>query len=459
MTVADAEPVASGSGMTFGEGARKLLRLSFPMVITECAVALIQFTDAWMISWLGSDELAALSPAGLLIFVIHSFALGFLAAMTAFVAQSFGRGTRERCGLYAWQGIWWAVAFGIGVLALWPTAPVVFGFLGHEERVFQYEVSYFQISLFSLLPAAVAASIAQFFVAIQRPSLAMIGTVFAAASNLGFNYLFIFGKFGFPRLGFAGAATGTICASIAHVVLMLILFRRCGRDRSLGIANWRPRRERLLALARIGIPSGTQNALDVVSWSVVLVWLVGLYGTAHLAAATVIIRCFHLSFLPGEGVTSALAALVGQAIGQHRHADARTLTRCGFAIVGLYMAFMALLFLLFRHEILAFFSDDPEVIAIGSACMIFAAMFQVADGMNIVYVNALRGAGDTLWPLVANLAALVGIFIVGGAIAYHRFPEFGSPAIWLVEGLYILVIGGAFALRWHRGGWERLALQ
>ena len=110
------------------------------------------------------------------------------------------------------------------------------------------------------------------------------------------------------------------------------------------------------------------------------------------------------------------------------------------------------------EPILDFFSDDPEVILIGAGAMVFVSLFQFFDAMNISYLNALQGAGDNLWPSLANGVLCVVVLLGGGLVVVHFYPEAGSRGIWAVTGLYILGQGLAFRGRWMGGKWKSIDL-
>ena len=432
--------------------------MAWPMIITQASLALMQFADAWMVSHEGVTALAAITPAALMILAAATFGTGYLTAVNTLVGQAFGASNFRRCGELAWQGIWTAVAIGILLLALFPTTPFLFRAFGHAPEIQELEAIYFKICLFAVLPQLVASAISAYFLATRQPRKAMIGMLFAVSLNGLLNYAYIFGKLGAPKLGFAGAAWGTLIASCAYSGLMLALFfyqSHAGRN---GIRRAGLRRKDLRKLREIGLPAGIQDSVELASWGILLIILIGPFGPEHLAAATVLKLCMQLSFLPADGIGSALLALVANSIGDNQFRQARAYARIAFRISVVYMGSAAILIYVFREPIMRLFSDDPVVIAIGMQAMICVSLFQVFDALSVTYVHALQGAGDSAWPSVVN-ALLCAIFLLGGGLlVIFAFPQLGSFGIWISAAVYIAAQGIAFWARWRFGPWKLIEL-
>ena len=428
------------------------------MMVTHGAVAMMQVIDAWMVSSQGTEALAAITPAGLMVLVVTTFGLGILAAVNTLVGQAAGRGESARCGSFAWQGIWTAVGLGTSVYLLLPTAPYLFSAFGHSPEIRALEEIYFKICLLALLPQFVGSAIANFFFGTKQPKYPMVGTLIATLANVILNYAFIFGKLGAPALGFAGAAWGTLVASVIYAAVMLVFFwgHKNASSHSTRTPNWRP--ARLQQIRQIGLPIGVQDMFETVSWGIILVVLVGHFGDSHLAAASVLIRCMQVSFLPSEGVGAALLAMVANSIGANRFRLAREQARLAFRLTATYMGTMAVTFYVFRTPILELFSRDPEVIAIGTQAMICVSLFQVFDAMTVTYANALAGAGDTAWASVVNVILCITILLGGGLLVIWCFPHLESFGIWVAAMVYMSAQGLAYWLRWRHGPWQLIEL-
>ncbi|MEM7147094.1 MAG: MATE family efflux transporter [Verrucomicrobiota bacterium] len=440
---------------------RTLVSMAMPMIVTQYCFALFQFFDAWMVGALGDEALAAVVPAGLMVFVPATFGIGYLAGVTTFVGQCFGRGAEGECRGYAWLGIGLGFVFGvIAAIALWPTAVPLFRLFGHEIAVFEYEVSYFRISLLAIAPQLVAIAITNFYLGIHRPRVAVVSAAVATALNIGLNYLLIFGKAGFPELGLSGAAWGTVLASLFQAAGLMIYFGLIGVGPAPASAEAGSggSGERLRRLSRVGIPTGAQDVLEMMSWGVILVWLLGLFGTVHLAAGAILVRCMYLSFMPVEGIGAALSAIVAKSIGEGNEAGAVRQARTGTRVAVGFMLLMGILFFVFRRPIAGLFTQDEMVIQVAMAGFIWVAALQVFDGLHIVNAHCLQGAGDTLWASVVSLACSVVVLLGGGLLVVYLFPEWQSTGIWGVAAFYVALQGLLFWMRWRSGAWRRMTL-
>ncbi|MEM8955535.1 MAG: MATE family efflux transporter [Verrucomicrobiota bacterium] len=438
---------------------RTLVRMAMPMIVTQYCFALFQFFDAWMVGALGDEALAAVVPAGLMVLIPAVFGFGYLAGVITFVGQSFGRGEAAEGRGYAWLGIGLGLAFGVVAAALlWPTAIPLFRLFGHETAVFEYEVTYFRISLFAVAPQLAAVAINNYYLGIHRPRVAVVSAAVATVLNIILNYLLIFGKAGFPELGLSGAAWGTVIASVLQAAVLLAYFFAKRPTSGSGLAtgpDWWGRTRRL---SRVGVPAGAQDVLEMISWGVILVWLLGLFGTVHLAAGAILVRCMYLSFMPVDGLGSALAAMVAKAIGEGNEGRAIRLARMGTRIAVAFMLVMSVIFFVFRRPIAGLFTHDDVVIEVAMAGFIWVAALQVFDGLQIVNVHCLQGAGDTLWASAMSLICSVVVLLGGGLVAVYLFPEWQSTGIWAVAAFHVAAQGILFWYRWRSGAWQRVRL-
>ena len=419
----------------------------------------MQFTDSLILSRLGDEALAAVTPAGMMILVLLAFGSGTMGAVNTFVGQAHGHSESSKCGQFLWSGIWLAVFLGIGSLLFYPTANVIFGqFFNHEFGVFEKEVVYFQISLFSILPLLIADAIGMFFLAIGRTRLPMIATLISTLTNVVLSWILVFGHFGFSEMGMAGAAWASVVASILNALILLCFLLPGELRKRFHTLPSLPKRRHLRRLIKIGAPAGIQEAVDLISWGVLLIWLIGKFGTDHLAAATILLRCMQVSFLPSDGIGIAISAMVANSIGAEKFRLARSQAALGLRVAMTYMGSLALLFILLRSPIIAVFTDSPRVAEIASTAIFFVAAFQIFDAMNLLYVNALQGAGDTYWPSAVNTVLSVVVLLGGGLLAVHAFPQFQSFGVWAVATLYIMIQGLLFRWRWKNGDWQLLQL-
>jgi len=437
-----------------------MLKLAGPMIVTTISFTVMQFVDRFMVSRLGTTALAAVLPAGFVSFVPGSFAMGVTAGVSTFVSQSLGRGRRTDCSGYCWQAIYMGlVYFAVVAAILWPAAPWIFELLGHEASVVRLEVIYLRIILYAQFVAVFIWSASQFFMGIHRPIITMYAALCGQAVNLAANYVLIFGKFGFPRMGIAGAAWGTFIGIVVGAVIRMVFFLR-------GDVNTRFESRRttgidlpkMVDLLKVGVPAGFEMMVNVAFWGVALFALVGRFGKESLAATSAVFSCTHVSVMPVVGLKIALSAAVGRSIGLGRKDIAVKQTGVCLRIALAYMGFIGLCFFVFRDALMAFWSSDDKVVAIGTNILICAAVYQVFQALRTIYSGSLRGAGDTLWLAVVSGLAGVVILGVGGVLMTECFPQLAAMGPWIAATLSITVVGLANYRRFKSNKWQKIDL-
>lgn len=437
--------------------------LAGPIIGMMVSRMLMGFIDFVMVSRLGTEAQAAISPASIFVFTIACLGLGIANAVQTFVAQADGRGEPRAAGAFAWQSFYVAGACGLLAIPAIMTTGHWFPWLArlgnHSATVTAMEIDYIQIAMASVTPSIVCVGLNGFFHGVQRPGITLVAVLVSLVVNLFGNWLLIYGNLGFPRMEIAGAAVATVIAWFARTAVLLgamllpAFDRRYNTRRSFAFC-W----VKMKGLLRIGGPTTVQWLVDIGSWTVFMVLIVPLYGTIAMAASNVGLQLMHLSFMPAVGIGIALCSQVGFAIGEGDREKAVLRTRVALRFTVLYMGATGLLFLLGRFWLMSLFNEDAAVIAAGSYVLIWAAVFQVFDAMSITYMNALRGAGDTRWPAIMIFILCWGVFVGGGYAVARSAPDWGLSGPWAMCTLYIVVLGIVLWLRWRAGHWRKIRL-
>ncbi len=456
------------------------MRLSWPASLTMLNSTIIRFVDGLMVSWVGIAPFSAQFLAGLWCFVPESFAVGTLTVVNTYVSQNYGAGNLRKTSRYAWGGILIAIGFAalIGPLAI-VAKPIFSQFQKpgdpHGAEIFALQVMYFRYMVLSVTLTISIRPLEQFFFGVHRPRIVLLASIVANAFNVLANYTLIFGKFGFPAMGLEGAAIGSIAAWALQLALLLGIFlsgpmHRKFHTRFVTTVRWKHCKE----LLKLGFPAGVQLCNDIFCWSVFLAVLVSRkFGTEHLMASTIAMRYMGLSFMPTVGIGIATTTLVGKNIGAGRGDLARRRMHASLIVAMAYMGLCGLGFWIFRYPMVSFFVRvlpsrelDPQqvqqitarIIDIGTTVLICAAIFQLFDAVGIVYIGALRGAGDTRWPMFVTMVLSWGIIVGGGSVVVNAFPQLKSIGPWIAGSIYVAAMGTAMAWRFESGKWENIQL-
>lgn len=431
--------------------------MSWPIVLGSLSFTLMEFTDKLMVAQLGTAPVAALGSAGLWAYTLCTVILGVIGCVSTFTSQSLGRGAKDLCASYAWQGLYLASVAGLLALALWPLCGPLFSLMHHEPEVTRLETEYLQVRLWGYPPMAWTTALAAFFQGVKRPRLPMYAAVVGVLANVVLAYGFIFGKFGFPRWEVYGAAVAMVIAQYLQLILLLSAFlgRRYhaefGTRASLAL-HWPRMRE----LIRIGFPNGMNQFFDIAMWAIFTGFIIGGFGQTQLAAHNIALSFMHVCFMPAVAVNQAIAPIVGHWIGRGQAALAKQRTYTAMVVCIGYMSCAGLILAVFGGPLIAkLFSDDPDVIRLGGQILILAAFFQAFDAINIVCMGALRGAGDTRWVFFAMMA-LGYLFFLPLALLFAIVLDGQVVGAWIAATLFLMALSLMLFWRFQSGRWRRI---
>ena len=456
----DKSSLLSQSHTTDETSLRYMLKLAAPMVVTTISFTIMQFVDRFMVSRLGTDALAAILPAGFVSFLPSGFVIGAMASLNTFVSQSLGRGNKKDCSNYFWQAIYMGFAyFVVVVVIMWPAAPWIFEMMGQPAGVAEMEVIYFRIMLYAHILAVINWSSNQFFMGIHRPIITMCASLCGQVVNVAANYVLIFGKLGFPEMGIAGAGWGTFIGIAVAAVINMAVFLSSKIN-----ADFQSRRTvhinfgKMYDLLKVGLPAGLGLAVNVAFWGMILVGLVGRFGTEALAATSAALSYTSISVMPVVGIGTALSAAVGKTIGAGRKNVATKQTSVCLRVALVYMGSVGICFFVFRNALMGFWTSDDEVIKVGVNILICAAVYQVFHAARIIYGGALRGAGDTVWLAVVSSLGAVVILGLGGLLVVTFFGNLETLGPWIVGTISIIAVGLANYWRFKSNRWMNIDL-
>ncbi|MCB2226132.1 MAG: MATE family efflux transporter [Desulfarculaceae bacterium] len=443
-------------------GYRQVLAVGLPLVVSFGSTSLIHFTDRVFLANYSVDAIAASLPAGIASFVALCFFMGVTGYVNVFVAQYVGAGARERVGAALWQGIYFSLGAGLLLACLWFIAGPLFALGGHPEPVQRLEVVYFRILTLGAGMVVMATTLSCFFSGRGLTRPVMVINLISAGLNIPLDYLLIYGVGPFPELGIVGAALATVTSQAVMVLLFALAVFRPEHDRLFAV--WRSRaldRALFARLMRFGLPGGVQFFMDIFAFTF-FVFMVGRLGRAELAATNIVMAISTLSFLPMIGLSIAVSTLVGQAIGAGRPADGVEATASTLHITLAYMGLVALSFVLLPHLLMSPFMDaqaSPEaraqLMTLGVTLLRFVALYTLFDALAIIYMGALKGAGDIYFVMWTMGLAALSILIIPAWVGLEVL-GLGLDFLWGCVVLYVVAMGLSFRWRFRRGAWQKM---
>ncbi len=425
-----------------------MLNLAVPVVIAELGWMAMSVVDTIMVGRISPEAIGAVSIGGVLFYTVGVFGTGMLLGLDTLVPQSFGAGDIDDCHHSLIQAIY-------GVLVLGPALMIpLFLFLpslpqtGLTPEVAALSEPYARALLWSAVPLLLFMTFRQYLQGMNRVRAITFTLISANLVNVAANWVFIFGNLGMPAFGVEGAGWAS-CASRIYMCLALggyVLWdarrRGTGLFRTSFALDW----PRLGKLSALGFPAAVQRGLEIGVFALATT-LVGTLDAESLAAHQVALNAASVTFMVPLGISAAAAVRVGQALGRRDPEWAHLSGWTALGLGGAFMAFAGLCFLVFPEAIVRVFSEDPRVSEIGVRLLYLAALFQLFDGFQVVATGALRGAGDTRTPMLANL---VGHWFLGLPIGWWLCfrMDWGAPGIWAGLSIGLIVVGVVLAYFW-----------
>lgn len=442
---------------------RAMLALGWPLVLTNVAQTAMTATDVVLMGHLGPDALAAGALGSNLYMAFLIFGIGVMAAVSPMTAIELGRNRHAVRDIRRTvrQGFWAAATMAIPMwLALWH-AEAILRAMGQDPALSKAAASYLQTLQWGLFPFFLYLGLRGFVASLQRPGWALVVVLFAVPFNGFANWCLMFGNLGFPALGLWGSGLATALSSVlmfAGMVLVVMLDRRFRRYHLFG-RFWVPDWPRYRAYWRIGFPIGVTVAFEVVVFNGAA-FLMGLLGATPLAAHAIAIQIASLTFMVPLGLGQAGTVRVGRAFGA---GDADGVRLAGAVALVLAMGFMAstaLLMLLAPGLLVSPFLNTShpgaaEVARLAMTFLLYAAIFQLADGAQVVGSSILRGLGDTRVPMIF---AGLGYWVIGLPLsaALGFLTPLAGRGIWIGLAIALAVVAVLMLGRWFAR--ERLGL-
>lgn len=433
-----------------------LLRMALPMVVSQGAFAIMIFTDRWFMAQISPTHMAAALGGGVAWYFSISLFNGILAYATALVAQYLGASEFGKCSRVITQGVLMSIASLPLFLVLAFVGKGMFAAMGHEpDQVVEEETYYTIMTLFGSLMLA-RTCLSCFFSGIGRTSIVMICDVAGVLFNIPLTWMLVFGQFGLPALGIAGAAYGSVASMIFTLGLYLAFYLARSNRQKFAIASSLVFDKGIARrYLRLGFPSGMEMFLNIAAFNLFLLMFQS-YGIPEAASATIVFNWDILSFVPLLGLNIAIMSMIGRFVGAGDMTKTNEVTSAGYILGIGYSLLLCLLFIVFRNqlvEIFIFFDDQAEEIrSLARFMMIGLSCYVLCEGILQVAAGVLRGAGDTRWIMVASVSLHWAMLVLQFFII--KVWDFGPRVSWLAFVLMILAICVVFLGRLWSNKWR-----
>lgn len=442
---------------------REILGVALPVITGMAAQTTMMFCDRMFLARHSVWELQAALPAGILAFTLICLFQGAAGYASTFVSQNHGAGNDRGVAVSYAQGVMLALLSAPLLLALVIPGELILRLGGHTPRVLSLETAYFRWMMVAGVGSTLNAGAASLWSGLGRTTVTMAAGIAGAALNILLDWLFIFGRFGFPEMGIEGAGLATAISSFVPAAVLISLSLRGKISREYPIrSHFRLDRAQAGKTLRYGLPSAVSVFMDVASFSV-FVFLTGKMSPVEFTASNIAFGVNNLAFHPllGFGITTTI--LVGRYQGARNHEMAARVTRRTLVVALLYFAAIASTFLLLPGMYMSIFrspeSDVPfdQLLATGTTLLAILCLWGGFDAVSLMLGGALRGSGDTRFVMI--LASCLGwLFWVPGIFLIYRRPGVTVVSLWLFTILYVALLAAGYFIRYRKGPWRTMVL-
>ena len=426
---------------------KELLRLGLPIMIGQLGMIVLSFADTMMVGRCGTAELGAAGFVNNMFNLVIVFSTGFSYGLTPVVGALYGKGDSHAIGRTLKNSLLVNGITAVIISLLMGLLYLNVHRLGQPDELMPLIRPYYLILLASLVPVLLFNAFKQFAEGITDTLTPMYILIGGNILNIIGNWILIYGKCGFPQLGLTGAGIATLFSRIMMMTAFAYVFFFTDRYRIYrdGFMAGRFNRHDCSLLGKMGMPVGLQMGMETASFSLSTI-LVGWIGTVALAAHQVMLTVGQLGFMMYYGMAAAVAVRVSNFKGQGNYHEIRNTAASGFRLILAMAAMTSGAVLLLRNHIGFMFNDSAEVAGMVAAIAVPFVIYQIGDGMQCNYSNALRGISDVK---MVTLYAFVAYFLISlpSAYIFGFVFDLGLVGIWLSFPLGLTSAGLLFRRR------------
>lgn len=415
-------------------------RLAAPVIMGMLGHTFVGLVDNLMVGQLGAAELAAVSLGNSFFFVAMSLGIGFSTAITPLVAEADSEGNFARGKSALKHGMVLCTAIAVVLFVIILLAKPLMYMMDQPQEVVVLALPYLDMVAISLIPLIIFQALKQYSDGMSLTKYPMYATIIANIINIFFNYVLIFGVWGFPKMGVVGAGLGTLISRIVMLFLMWYFLKRLEKTKAYlsGLKLFILEHSMMKKIIGLGLPSALQMFFEVGVFTAAI-WLSGTLGKNAQAANQIALNLSSMTFMIATGLSVTAMIRVGNQKGLKRPVELRRIAKSIFMMGLIFAIFFAVIFLVFHQTLPTFYldlndmehlMDNQNVVQIAANLLIIAALFQISDSTQVVFLGALRGLQDVKIP---TLITFVAYWIVGFPISYYlgASARYGSIGIWI----------------------------
>lgn len=374
---------------------RENLTLAIPVVLSQLGQVVVQLVDNAMVGYLGALPLAAVSFGGAVFTVFLFWGTGLTLGLTPLAGEQYARRDYRTAARFFQNGLVFYTVVGLLLFAMLMGVDAFLDRMGQSPEVVAQARPYYRYLAWSIIPFMIFGAFKQFLESIGNTRTGMVVVLSANLINVLLNYIFIYGNWGAPAMGAAGAGLATCISRVCMPLFILgyFLWNRSAR-RYFRLFSWSGQAWRWVSrLWKVGYPIAMQMLLEVSAFaftSIMMGWL----GTVALAAHQVVISMGNFVFMGQVGIGAATTILISHAYGVGNYRALRRAASASYHLSLMASAITMICFIVFRGWLPQVFTSDEAVIAVGAQLFVMAGLYQFSDGLQVISLSILRGMQD-----------------------------------------------------------------
>lgn len=442
------------------EHLRTVLSMSVPAIVESFFAAFAGLVDSLMVSSLGAEYVAAVGLTTQPKFVGLSVFFALNVSLSALIARRYGEKDRRKAnGIFASALLVVLIMVAVISIVFVAFASQIISLCGSTVETHAPAVTYFRIIMGCMIFNCIQMAVNSAQRGAGNTKITMRTNVTSNTVNIVFNYLLIGGKFGFPALGIKGAAIATVLGTVVGCIMSIMSVMKSDVFVSLPYIYRNrivPKLKYLIDIVKVGYGVFFEQILLRIGFMMTAIMAAD-QGVKAMAAHQVAMNIMGLSFSFGDGLQAAAVALIGRSLGQSKPDLAKKYGSMCQLIGGVISVCLAAIYFFGANMLMSMFFDETEIISIGISIMriiIFVVLFQIRQ---VVYMGALRGAGDTLYTAIVSM---LGVTVVRTAFSYFC----GYTLNWGIAGIWMGVLADQViryifvTIRFKQGKWVNIKI-
>ena len=432
---------------------KETMRLGIPIMLGQLGIIIVGFADNIMVGHHSTDELAAASFVNNFFNLVFIAGMGFSYGLTPIIGNHYAREEYAEAGQMLRNSLFINFIVGILLSLFMLVLLLNIHILKQPEELMPYIIPYYILQLFSVIFTMLFNAFKQFSDGTTDTLTPMFIMLGANVLNIFGNYLLIYGNWGCPELGLTGAGISTLASRILTFGVFCLLFAFCPRYKAYreGFSRGTINRQGQMKLLKLGVPVGFQMGVETGSFSLSVI-MMGWLGSIALAAHQVVGVITTLGFMVYYGIAAAVAIRVSAYKGRGEQMEIRYASFAGLHLIAITAAAVMALIIIFRDEMGYLITPEKEVVQLVALLAWPVVLYQIGDGLQILFANALRGIADVRY---MAYAAFCCHFLLALPIGYvcGFLLDWGAIGVWCGFPISLTTLG---ILLWRR--FNRLTL-